>query len=76
MSRYRRASIEGGTFFFTVALADRSSHLLTQRVDHLRYSYRTVQERLKPLPSAFCPTISMRSGRSRLVIPISQGAGI
>jgi putative transposase len=37
MPRYRRA-IEGGTFFFTVTLADRSSDLLVRRVDRLAAS--------------------------------------
>jgi putative transposase len=45
MTRYRRANIKGGMFFFTVALADRSSDLLTRHVDRLRRIYRTVQER-------------------------------
>jgi putative transposase len=45
MSRYRRANIEGGTFFFTVALADRSSDLLTRHIERLRYIYASVQQR-------------------------------
>jgi putative transposase len=45
MSRYRRAKVEGGVFFFTVALADRSSDLLVRHVDRLRKIYRFVQER-------------------------------
>jgi putative transposase len=36
MSRYRRAVVPGGTFFFTVNLADRQSALLTARIDLLR----------------------------------------
>jgi REP-associated tyrosine transposase len=43
MSRYRRANIEGGTFFFTHTLADRSSDLLIREIDRLRRAYRTVQ---------------------------------
>ncbi|HLH91577.1 MAG TPA: hypothetical protein VKX28_24270 [Xanthobacteraceae bacterium] len=39
MSRYRRANIKGGTFFFTVTLANRSSDLLVRHVDHLRRAY-------------------------------------
>jgi hypothetical protein len=31
MSRYRRLKIEGGAFFYTLALADRGSDLLVQR---------------------------------------------
>jgi putative transposase len=45
MSRYRRAKREGGTFFFTLTLADRSSDLLTREIERLRRAYRTVQER-------------------------------
>ncbi len=45
MTRYRRALIEGGTYFFTVALADRSSNLLVRHIDRLRRSYKFVQER-------------------------------
>jgi putative transposase len=45
MSRYRRALIPGGIFFFTVALADRSSDLLVRHVDRLRRIYRMVEER-------------------------------
>ena len=39
MSRYRRAKIEGGTYFFTVTLADRSSRLLVEHLDRLRDAY-------------------------------------
>ncbi len=45
MSRYRRANIAGGTFFFTLTLADRSSDLLVRNIDRLRAVYRSVQER-------------------------------
>jgi putative transposase len=42
--RYRRSNVAGGTFFFTVNLADRSSGLLTERVDLLRNSIRKVRQ--------------------------------
>jgi REP-associated tyrosine transposase len=45
MSNYRRANSQGGMFFFTVVLADRSSNLLLDEIDRLRKVYRTVQER-------------------------------
>jgi putative transposase len=45
MSRYRRALIPGGTYFFTVALADRSADLLVRHIDLLRHAYRTIQNR-------------------------------
>jgi REP element-mobilizing transposase RayT len=44
MPNYRRAKINGGTFFFTVILADRSSNLLIEEIDRLRQAYRVVQE--------------------------------
>jgi putative transposase len=45
MSRYRRAKIEGGVFFFTVTLADRSSDLLVRHIDRLRRVHKSAQER-------------------------------
>jgi len=45
MPRYRRAWIKGGTFFFTVTLADRSSRLLVENIDLLRLAYGQVQKR-------------------------------
>jgi REP-associated tyrosine transposase len=39
MSSYRRARIEGGLFFFTVTLSDRSSGLLVREIDRLRRAY-------------------------------------
>jgi putative transposase len=43
--RYRRANAAGGTYFFTVNLADRSSRLLVERIDVLRQAVRTVKHR-------------------------------
>jgi REP-associated tyrosine transposase len=37
---------EGSVFFFTVALADRSSNLLVREIDRLGQAYRAVQRRL------------------------------
>ncbi len=34
--RYRRANVEGGTYFFTVNLANRNSDLLTHQIEDLR----------------------------------------
>jgi putative transposase len=45
MVRYRRNLVPGGTFFFTVALADRRSSALVDHIDHLRAAFRTVQDR-------------------------------
>jgi len=45
MSWYRRLKIEGGVFFFTVALADRTDDLLVRHVDRLRRMYQAVHAR-------------------------------
>lgn len=54
MSRYRRAKIEGGLFFFTVVLAHRGSDLLIRHIDRLRHSYRAVQRKLPFETVAIC----------------------
>ena len=41
--QYRRADVAGGTYFFTVNLADRSSRLLVEHVDALRHAVRVVK---------------------------------
>lgn len=43
--KYRRTQIAGGTYFFTVNLADRSRTLLVDHVTALRASVRTVMQR-------------------------------
>ncbi|HEX7634706.1 MAG TPA: transposase [Noviherbaspirillum sp.] len=43
--RYRRDNIAGGTYFFTVNLAQRSSTLLIDAIDILRDAMRLVQRR-------------------------------
>lgn len=43
--RYRRARVPGGTYFFTVTLADRSQTLLTDHIEPLRQSIRSVRAR-------------------------------
>jgi putative transposase len=40
MPNYRRVWIQGGTYFFTVAIADRTSNILTARIDDLRGAFR------------------------------------
>ena len=39
MTNYRRAKVSGGSYFFTVALADRSSSILVDCIEDLRASY-------------------------------------
>ena len=43
--RYRRSNVSGGTYFFNVNLANRSSGLLVERIDLLRDAVRTVKQR-------------------------------
>jgi putative transposase len=45
MTGYRRNFIAGGSFFFTVNLADRRLRLLTEHIDELRSAFRKVRER-------------------------------
>jgi putative transposase len=54
MSRYRRALVKGGTFFFTVTLAKRPSDLLVRRIDLLRHAYGSVQQRYPFHTNAIC----------------------
>ena len=44
MARYRRNFIAGGTFFFTVKLANPKSHLLVEHIGLLRAAYMDVQK--------------------------------
>jgi hypothetical protein len=39
MSRYRRLKIEGGAFFYTLALADRGGDLLVRHTNRLRHAF-------------------------------------
>ena len=42
--KYRRADITGGTYFFTINLADRKSRLLVDEIDKLRDSINKVKK--------------------------------
>jgi putative transposase len=54
MSRYRRAKIDGGVFFFTVTLVDRSSDLLLRHIHRLRRIYSSAQRRYPFETIAIC----------------------
>ncbi len=54
MSRYRRLKIEGGAFFFTLALADRGSDLLVRHIERLRSAYAAVERRYPFETVAIC----------------------
>ncbi len=43
MVLYRRSRIQGGTFFFTVTLAERRSRMLVEYTDLLREAFRVVR---------------------------------
>jgi putative transposase len=45
MTAYRRSRIAGGTYFFTVNLADRRLSLLTVRIDLLKAAFRYTRHR-------------------------------
>jgi putative transposase len=45
MPQYRRTKFPGGTFFFTVAIADRGDDLLVREIERLRHAYALVQQR-------------------------------
>lgn len=54
MSYYRRAGLDGGMFFFTVTLADRSSDLLVREIDRFRSTYRAITNRYPFETIAIC----------------------
>ena len=43
MTEYRRNFVQGGSYFFTVALANRSQRLLMEHIDALRDAFRRVK---------------------------------
>ncbi len=43
--RYRRADATGGTYFFTVNLAERRSDILVRHIDDLRAAIKMVKEK-------------------------------
>jgi putative transposase len=45
MSRHRRVKVEGGWFFFTLTLADRSTDLLVRYIERLRNAYAAARKR-------------------------------
>ena len=45
MTNYRRNIVPGATYFFTVNLADRRSHLLVDEIEALRAAFRIVRGR-------------------------------
>ena len=54
MSFYRRSFIPGGTYFFTVTLADRRSQLLVEQIERLRTVYGSVHQKYPFETVAIC----------------------
>ena len=46
MVQYRRNRVEGGCYFFTVTLQDRSSNLLIEHIAELRSAFQQVKARM------------------------------
>jgi len=44
MTDYRRYRLKGGTYFFTVNLAERKRNLLTEHIDALRSAFREIKQ--------------------------------
>lgn len=44
MTDYRRYRVQGGCYFFTVALHDRRLHLLVEHIEELRKAFREVKQ--------------------------------
>ena len=73
MARYRRNFIAGGTFFFTVKLADPKSRLLVEHIDLLRAAYMDVQKHYPFETVAVC--VLPPFGRCRPTMRIIPYAG-
>ena len=54
MSRYRRSLADGGSFFFTVNIADRKSHLLIDEIERLRHAFDVARTRHPFQTIAYC----------------------
>tara|TARA_B100000700_G_scaffold36112_1_gene35268 strand:+ start:182 stop:421 length:240 start_codon:yes stop_codon:yes gene_type:complete len=77
--RYRRVLIPGGTYFFTLAIAQRNSALLTSNITLLRYvqliKVWLSHTLLKRLPLSFFQITYMLFGNYPLGIVIMQNGG-
>ena len=79
--RYRRANAAGGTYFFTVNLAERSSDRLVRHVDGLRAVMKRVKEAhpfailamVVPRPPA--RDMALATGRCRLSVALVVDQG-
>jgi putative transposase len=78
MPNYIRPKVSGATVFFTVALADRRSSMLVERIDDLRESVRVTRPsgRSASRRGSFCRTISIACGGCRRGTRISPGGWV
>jgi hypothetical protein len=61
MVRYRRNFVPGGTYFFTVTLADRRSRAVVEHIGALRFAQPAANARFRSTPSSSCRTTCMPS---------------
>ncbi|WP_314259013.1 REP-associated tyrosine transposase [Cardiobacterium hominis] len=52
--RYRRSQIQGGSYFFTINLQDRSQDLLVRHIEALRHAFRETQKATPFTLDAIC----------------------
>jgi putative transposase len=77
MTAYRRNFVAGGSFFFTVNVAERRLRLLTDHIEELRTAFRKTRRRHPFTIDAMVvlPDISTRSGRCPMAMWILPRAG-
>jgi len=76
MVRYRRNYVPGGTYFFTVALADRRSCLLVEHIGPLRAAFRAArQERPFTIDAVVILPEHLHAIMTLPATPISPGVG-
>jgi hypothetical protein len=77
--RYQRADVKGGTYFFTVNLAERGRRLLVDHIDVLRASVKNVKHRhpfhidafvARPFLLAVSPVPGERHHSATIALPI------
>ena len=75
--QYRRTDVKGGTYFFTVNLAERYRRLLVEHVDVLRHVVRHVKQEHPFHINAFVvlPDHLHASGHCRMAMRILRHAG-
>jgi hypothetical protein len=69
MTDYRRNFIAGGSFFFTVNLAERRLRLLTERIEELRAAFRETQRDHPFTRSGQCPRATRYGSTPNAVSP-------